>query len=197
MEKTNAEKIINEMLPGLSGDSIDSDNFYVESGNEDVEDRSRRPSNVVFGKSTVKQGQIEAMKGKYFHDISIVRARGESTVPLPEADVVVVFKNFMKAGLRFPLHKMLVEGLNTFKIYLHQLTPEAFIKVEVFIWAMRSQEGYSRMLGASAIFTSYPNRQRQPERNNTITTLAATASCPALRQTIPYQYFERSGWALG
>jgi hypothetical protein len=46
----------------------------------------------------------------------------------------------MKAGLRFPLHKMLVEVLKTFEKYLHQLTPEAFIKVGIFIWAMRSQE---------------------------------------------------------
>jgi hypothetical protein len=34
---------------------------------------------------------------------------------------------------------MLVEVLKTFQIYLHQLTPEALIKVGVFIWAMRSQ----------------------------------------------------------
>jgi hypothetical protein len=72
MEKTNMEKITNEMLAGLSGDSSHSDSFNVESGNEDVEDQPWRPSHVVFGKSTVKQGQIEAMKGKYFHDISIV-----------------------------------------------------------------------------------------------------------------------------
>jgi hypothetical protein len=78
------------------------------------------------------------MKGIYFHDISRVRTRGESIIPLPEADKVVVFKCFMKAGLRFPLHKMLVEVLKTFEIYLHQLTPEALIKVGVFIWAMRS-----------------------------------------------------------
>jgi hypothetical protein len=45
----------------------------------------------------------------------------------------------MKVGLRFPLHKVLVEVLKTFKIYLHQLTPEALIKVGVFIWAMKSQ----------------------------------------------------------
>jgi hypothetical protein len=64
---------------------------------------------------------------------------GGSTVPLPEADEVVVFKRFMKARLRFPLHKMLVEVLKTFEIYLNQLTPEAFIKVGGFIWAMRSQ----------------------------------------------------------
>ena len=139
MEKTNTEKITNEMLAGLSKDSNDSDSFDVESGNQDVEDRPWRPSHVVFGKSTVKQGQIEAMKGKYFHDVSIVRAGGESIVPLPEADEVVVFKSFMKAGLCFPLHKMLVEVLKTFEIYLHQLTLEALIKVGGFIWAMRSQ----------------------------------------------------------
>jgi hypothetical protein len=38
MEKTNIEKITNEMLAGLSGDSSDSDSFDVESGNEDAED---------------------------------------------------------------------------------------------------------------------------------------------------------------
>jgi hypothetical protein len=44
----------------------------------------------------------------------------------------------MKAGLHFPLHKMLVKVVKAFEIYLHQLTPEAFSKVGVFIWAMRS-----------------------------------------------------------
>jgi hypothetical protein len=104
----------------------------TESGNEDAEDRPWRPSHVVFGKSTIKQGQIEAMRGKYFRDISIVRARGENTVPLPEADEVVIFRGFMKAGLRFPLDKMLVEVLKTFEIYLHQLTPRSFYQSRGF-----------------------------------------------------------------
>jgi hypothetical protein len=72
------------------------------------------------------------MKGKYFHDVSIVRVRGDDTVPLPESDEVVVFRSFMKGGLRFPLHKMLVDVLKTFEIYLHQITPEALIKMGVF-----------------------------------------------------------------
>jgi hypothetical protein len=139
MERTNVEKITDEMLARLYGDSSDNESFDVETENKDVEDRPWRPSHVVFLKSTVKQGQIEAMEGRYFHDISIVRARGENIVPLPEADEVVVFKSFMKAGLCFPLHKMLVEVLKTFEIYLHQLTPEALIKIGVFIWALRSQ----------------------------------------------------------
>jgi hypothetical protein len=42
------------------------------------------------------------MKGKYFHDISVVRAGGENIVPLPEENEVVVFRSFMKARLRFP-----------------------------------------------------------------------------------------------
>jgi hypothetical protein len=68
-----------------------------------------------------------------------VRVGGESIVPLPEADKVVVFQSFMKVGLYFPLHKMLVEVLKRFEIYLRQLTPEALIKVGVFILAVKSQ----------------------------------------------------------
>jgi hypothetical protein len=39
MEKTNTEKITNEMLAGLSEDSGDNESFELESGNEGVEDR--------------------------------------------------------------------------------------------------------------------------------------------------------------
>jgi hypothetical protein len=63
MKKTNTEKITNEMLAGLLEISSDSESFDIESGNEEVEDRSWRPSHVVFGKSSVKQRQIVAMKG--------------------------------------------------------------------------------------------------------------------------------------
>ena len=109
MEKTNVEKITNEILAELSGDSSDSESFDIESENENAEDRPWRPSHVVFGKSTIKQGQIDAMRGRYFRDISIMRAGGENNVPLSEANEVVVFRSFMKAGLRFLLNKLLVE----------------------------------------------------------------------------------------
>jgi hypothetical protein len=123
-ERTNGEKITNEMLVGLSSDSSDIESFDVESENEDAEDRMWSPSHVVFGKSTIRQGQIEAMKGKYFYNVSIVRAGGEDIGPHPEGDEVVVYRSFMKARLRFPLHKMLVKVLKTLEIYLHQLTPK-------------------------------------------------------------------------
>jgi hypothetical protein len=140
MEETNTEKIAHETLAGISESSSDSEDFDVESGNEGAEDRPWRPSHTIFEKSTIKQSQIDAMKGRYFRDISIVRARGDSSAPLPEADEVVIYRSFMKAGLRFPLDKLLVEVLKTFEIFFHQLTLEAIIRMGIFIWAMRSQE---------------------------------------------------------
>ena len=76
MEKTNTEKITNEILAGLSEDSNDSENFDVESGNEDAEDQPWRPSHTIFKKSFIKQSQIDAIKGRYFRDMFIVRAGG-------------------------------------------------------------------------------------------------------------------------
>ena len=87
----------------------------------------------------MKKGHTEAMKGKFFHDVSIVRLGGENNVPLLEKDKVAVFRSFLKAGLRFPLHEMFVEMLKRFKIYLHQLSLEALVKVGIFIWVVMSQ----------------------------------------------------------
>jgi hypothetical protein len=66
MEKTNTEKITNEMLAGLSKDSDDSEGFDVESEDEGTENRPWRPSHTIFEKSSIKQSQIDAMKGRYF-----------------------------------------------------------------------------------------------------------------------------------
>jgi hypothetical protein len=45
----------------------------------------------------------------------------------------------MRADLQFPLHKMLIEVLKRFDIYLHQLTPKHFDKGRGFIWTVRIQ----------------------------------------------------------
>jgi hypothetical protein len=82
--KTNTEKITREILEGLSEDTGDSDSYDVESGGEDSEDRPWRPSHTVFGKSSIKQSHLDNMRGRYFRDMSTVRADdGERTVPTP------------------------------------------------------------------------------------------------------------------
>jgi hypothetical protein len=138
MAKTNTKKITKEIMAYLSEDSDDSDDFDVESGDEDSEDRPWRPSHTIFEKSTIKQSHVDAMRGRYFHDMTIVRVGGDSTAPNPEENEVVIYKSFLKAGLRFPLSRFLVEVLKIFQIFLHQLTPEAIIRMGLFVWALRS-----------------------------------------------------------
>jgi hypothetical protein len=97
----------------------------VDSGGEDSEDRPWRPSHAVFGKSSIKENHLVNMRGRYFRDLSIVRAdEGEKTCPTPEENEVVVFRSFLKAGLRFPLSSFVVEVLKIFEIYLHHLPPK-------------------------------------------------------------------------
>jgi hypothetical protein len=81
----------------------------------------------------------------------LVHFGGEETTLKPGKDEVVVFKSFFKAGLRFPLNKMIAVVLKTFGIYLHQLTPNAIVRLSIYIWALRSQgvepfgEGFCRV----------------------------------------------------
>jgi hypothetical protein len=137
--KTNIEKITREILEGLSENTDDSDSYDVESGGEDSKDRPWRPSHSVFGKSSIKQSHLDNMRGRYFRDMSVVRAdNGDRTVPTPEENEVVIFRSFFKAGLRFPLRRFVVEVLKIYQVYLHQITPEAIIRMGIFVWAVRS-----------------------------------------------------------
>jgi hypothetical protein len=78
------------------------------------------------------------MRGRYFRDMSIVRVGGDSTTPAPKENEVVLYRSFLKVGLRFPLSKFVVEVLKIFQIFLHQITPEAIIRMGIFVWVVRS-----------------------------------------------------------
>jgi hypothetical protein len=118
----------------------------VESDNESEDDNSilcpTKPSHVEFGRSIVKVEDLVLMKKLgYFgdNDDELVCFVGEETIPEPKEDEVVVFKSFFRVGLRFPLYEMIGEVLKMFEIYLHQLTPNAIVRLNVYIWALRSQ----------------------------------------------------------
>jgi hypothetical protein len=120
------------------------------------------------------------MKGRYFRDISIVRAGGDSNAPAPEADEVVVYRSFMKAGFRFPLDKFLVEVLKTFEIYLYHITPEAIIRMGIFIWAMISQ-GLEPNAKCFCNMHELSYESGLLAKNNIIIILVVAASCLALK----------------
>jgi hypothetical protein len=91
-----------------------------------------KPSHLEFGKSTITECDMsKLMKLGYFSEAKkeLVRFGGEEITPKPEKDEVVVFKSFFKAGLRFPLNRMTADVLKKFGIHLHQLTPNAIVRL--------------------------------------------------------------------
>jgi hypothetical protein len=75
----------------------------------------------------IKLGYFGETKNK------LIRFAGEETTLEPKKDEVVVFKSFFRAGLQFPLNEMIGEVLDNYEIYLHQLTPNAIVKLSAFI----------------------------------------------------------------
>jgi hypothetical protein len=137
------EGAFDEGAPAAEAEQAD-----IEEGDADEEEidyntvMPSKPSHLDFGKSTVSEADMPLMiKLGYFGEAEkkLIRFGGEETTPKPESDEVVVFRSFFKAGLRFPLHEMIGDVLEDFEIYLHQLTPNAIVRLSVFIWALRSQ----------------------------------------------------------
>jgi hypothetical protein len=100
-----------------------------------------KPSHLDFGKSTVSKADLSKMvKSGYFseNEKKLLRFGGEETTPKPGKDEIVIFKSFLKAGLRFPLNRIISDVLQRFGIYFHQLTPNAIVRLSVYIWALQS-----------------------------------------------------------
>jgi hypothetical protein len=137
------EETIDEGTPAAKAEQAD-----IEEENADEEEEGysilipSKPSHLDFEKSTVSEADVPMMmKLGYFGEAErkLVHFAGEETTPVPKDDEVVVFKSFFRAGLWFPLNEMIGEVLNFFENYLHQLTPNAIVRLSVFIWALRSQ----------------------------------------------------------
>jgi hypothetical protein len=132
---------------GTSGAEAEQANIEEEENADEEEQDYRilipsKPSHLDFEKSTVSEADVPMMmKLGYFGEAEkkLIRFAGEETTPTPKDDEVVVFKSFFRAGLRFPLNEMIGEVLDNYEIYLHQLTPNAIVRLSIFIWALRSQ----------------------------------------------------------
>jgi hypothetical protein len=134
--------IVTEGATNEESPAAEIEQAYIEEGdaNEGEIDYDvitpSKPSHLDFGKSTVSEADMTMMmKLGYYKeaDKGLVRFGGEETIPKPKDDEVVVFKSFFKAGLRFPLHGMIAEVMEKFRIYLHQLTPNAIVRLSVYI----------------------------------------------------------------
>jgi hypothetical protein len=131
--------VVSEDAPAAEAEQVDAEEIESE---DDYSAVPSKPSHLEFGKSTITEDDMsKLMKLGYFNEAKkdLVRFGREEITPKPEKDEVVVFKSFFKAGLRFPLNGMIADVLKKFEIYLHQLTPNAIVRLSVYIWALRSQ----------------------------------------------------------
>jgi hypothetical protein len=123
--------------------NAEAEQTVVESEDESEEDYSilipTKPSHLDFEKSIVSEDDMPMMmKLGYFGEAEskLIRFAGEEVILEPKKDEVVVFKSFFRARLRFPLNEMMGVVLKNFEIYLHQLTPNAIVRLSVYIWAL-------------------------------------------------------------
>jgi hypothetical protein len=143
--------VASEDAPAAEAEQADVEETESE---DDYSAVPSKPNHLDFGKSTISEDDLPKLLNLgYFSEAKkeLVRFGGEETIPKPGKDEVVVFKSFFKAGLRFPLNKMIADVLKKFGIYLHQLTPNAIVRLSIYIWALRSQgvepfgEGFCRV----------------------------------------------------
>jgi hypothetical protein len=130
----NTEEVAAEAEEGNIEETAYDDDYHIVVPS--------KPSHLDFGKSTVSKADFSKMvKSGYFseNEKKLLRFGGEETTPKPEKDEIVIFKSFLKAGLRFPLNRMISDVLQRFGIYFHQLTPNAIVRLSVYIWALQSQ----------------------------------------------------------
>jgi hypothetical protein len=128
---------------GTPATEVEQADIEEENVDEEEEDYSilipSKPSHLDFENSTVSEADVPMMmKLGYFGEAErkLVHFAREETTPTPKDDEVVVFKSFFRAGLKFPLNEMIGEVLKIFEIYLHQLTPNAIVRLSIFIWAL-------------------------------------------------------------
>jgi hypothetical protein len=130
-----------EGAPAAKAEQADIKEGEADEEEIDYSVMPSKPSHLEFGKFTVSEADMPMMtKLGYFGEAEkkLIRFGREEITPKPENDEVVVFKSFFKAGLRFPLHGMIADVLENFEIYLHQLTPNAIVRLSFFNRALRS-----------------------------------------------------------
>jgi hypothetical protein len=172
------EGAIDEGAPTTEAEQAD---IEEENADEEEEDYSilipSKPSHLDFEKSTVPEADVPMMmKLGYFGEAEkeLVRFAGEETTPTLKDDEVVVFKSFFRAGLRFPLNKMIGEVLDNFEIHLHQLTPNAIVRLSIFIWPFEAK-GWTQMLKLSTECMSCITKRR-PEKTGYMKILVVITS---------------------
>jgi hypothetical protein len=90
------------------------------------------PKTYTFGRSQIDGADVGSLQKNRM--VGTARAPARETVPQPRDNEVVIFRDLLFAGLWLPLHPTVVDILRYFDIYLHELTPNAILRLSVYMW---------------------------------------------------------------
>ena len=105
-----------------------------------------------FGPSLMTEEAIKSLEEEGCFPEGKGRRPHGKTVPRPEVDEVVVFKEFFACGLWIPSTYFLRLVLETFKVQLHHLTPNGILTHSKFCYAC---ETYGTPLDLDTFYTYY------------------------------------------
>ncbi|TVU03794.1 hypothetical protein EJB05_50641, partial [Eragrostis curvula] len=89
--------------------------------------------------SLVNAAEIAKYVERGYFEAGKARPPGDEVVPQPRLNEAVVFRDYYEAGLRLPAWGFLERVLERYSIQIRHLTPNAFVQLSKFIWAVRSQ----------------------------------------------------------
>ncbi|TVU17456.1 hypothetical protein EJB05_33494, partial [Eragrostis curvula] len=89
--------------------------------------------------SLVNAAEIAKYVERGYFEAGKARPPGDEVIPQPRRNEAVVFRDYYEAGLRLPPWGFLERVLEHYSIQIHHLTPNAFVQLSKFIWAVRSQ----------------------------------------------------------
>ena len=91
-----------------------------------------------FGPSLMTEEAIKALEDEGCFSAGKGHPPRSETVPQPEVDEVVVFKDFFACGLRIPLVYFVRLVLKIFKVQLHHLTPNGVLTLSKICYACKT-----------------------------------------------------------
>ena len=145
-----AKKAAKEDVPP-QGDTSPKSAEHAKDGNSEGDDgwsdnngpgygRPTKDNHLLFGPSTITERNFENYKDwGYLDDVKHCRTGGSDITPVPRDGEIVLFESFFVGGLRLPMNDFTAEVLESFEVFFHQLTPNAFVRLSVFAWALASQ----------------------------------------------------------
>ena len=89
-----------------------------------------------FGESIIMAEDIADMvRAWFFKEGCVMAPPTGQTVPTPEAEYAVVFRDYFTCGLRMPPYAFLRQVMEAFNVELHHFFPNGILTLSKFSWA--------------------------------------------------------------